>query len=128
MLIQSASELLAEAEKLAAEAEGGDGKDAEGKEGDKEEGTAAGSSAAGETNGAAEPPSGFEHAEGEAAAAKEEDEEESMTPAQTAQHFAMRNLMNAGGTPGPGPTRSRHAHVPCRQHGATAWRLFAGGA
>lgn len=96
MLIQSASELLAEAEKLAAEAEGQDGEDKEGKE---EEGAAA-SGAADAANGAAEPPSGFEHAEGEAAAAgggEEEEEEESMTPVQTAQHFAMRNLMNAAG-------------------------------
>lgn len=108
MLIQSASELLAEAEKLAAEAEGQDGEDKEGKE---EEGAAA-SGAADAANGAAEPPSGFEHAEGEAAAAgggEEEEEEESMTPVQTAQHFAMRNLMNAGGPWG----RARRRLVDC---------------
>ncbi|KAL4430714.1 hypothetical protein ABPG75_005970 [Micractinium tetrahymenae] len=103
MLIQSASELLAEAEKLAAEGEA-EGAGAEGKEGGKKEeakekGAAGGVAEA--ANGAAEPPSGFEHAEGEAggaaAAGEEEEEEESMTPAQTAQHFAMRNLMNAAG-------------------------------
>ncbi|KAL4432400.1 hypothetical protein ABPG77_001699 [Micractinium sp. CCAP 211/92] len=98
MLIQSASELLAEAEKLAAEAEA-EGQDGESKEAKKEEAEGGSSGAAAGANGAADPPSGFEHAEGEAAAAAggEEEEEESMTPVQTAQHFAMRNLMNAAG-------------------------------
>ena len=85
MLIASAAELLGEAERLAAEGP------AEG-EAEKEK-------AAPAANGAADPPSGLEQVEGEG---EEGDEEAGMTPVQTAQHYAMRNLMNAGGWPARG--------------------------
>lgn len=77
MLIQSAAELLGEAERLAAE--GGDATEV------------APAAANGAAAAAGEGLQGAAGQEGE-----EEAEEAAMTPLQTAQHFAMRNLMNAG--------------------------------
>lgn len=83
MLIESAAEQLREAERLAAE--GGD------------EAAAAPAAPAPAANGEmADPGTGLEHVAGEAGG-EEEGEEASMSPAQQAQHFAMRNLMNAAG-------------------------------
>ncbi|KAI7836105.1 hypothetical protein COHA_010007 [Chlorella ohadii] len=92
MLISSAAELLNEAERLAAEEAA---KPAEQKEAEKKKAKEEAASKAAANGSADEPPSGLEHVAGEGQG--EEEEEEGMTPAQTAQHFAMRNLMNAAG-------------------------------
>lgn len=81
MLIRSAAEQLAEAERLAAAGEGGEVP-----------------APAAQANGA---PSAAAAAGLEAAGEGDEEEAaEAMSPLQTAQHFAMRNLMNAGGRVG----------------------------
>lgn len=119
MLISSAAELLGEAERLAAE--GGEepaGKENGGEEpAGKENGGEAPAAAA--ANGEAAPPSGLEHVEAEAAA----EEEEELTPAQTAQHFAMRNLMNAGGWwhKPPAPQGSERNPLGQERMGVCAW-------
>lgn len=81
MLVESASELMAEAERLAAEDPEGE---AAAREAEEKRKAAAAEAAA----------NGVE--------AEEAEEEAGMTPAQTAQHFAMRNLMNAGAWAGVG--------------------------
>jgi hypothetical protein len=109
MLIESAAELLKEAERLEAEGEAGgdkqdqtaEGASGEGKDAANGSAEANGNASAGLAAGVAggmDPGSGLEHIEAEAAAAGEggEEGEEALTPAQTAQHFALRNLCNAG--------------------------------
>ena len=86
MLIESAAELLGEAERLQLEGDGA------------EEPAA---SAATANGGAAAAANGSAQAEGmgeqQQGAEGEEEAEADMTPVQTAQHYAMRNLMNAAG-------------------------------
>ena len=88
MLIGSAAELLGEAERLQLE-------------GDVAEEPAAAAAAAANGGEAAAAANGSAQGEGEqqqgAAAEGEEEAEADMTPVQTAQHYAMRNLMNAAG-------------------------------
>ncbi len=110
MLVQSAAELLGEAERLTAEAadETAATEETEAGTSTASAATAANGTAATETgaetgDGAgaeADPGTGLEHGQAEqaaaaAAAAGAEEGEEELTPIQTAQHYAMRNLMNA---------------------------------
>lgn len=111
MLVESAAELLGEAERLAAEgADKTAAGDKEGEEAGAGKGPAAANGAAAEAEGEAEadPGSGLEHIEAEqaaAAAAGGEEGEEELSPVHKAQNYAMRNLMNAGGC---------HAGACCR--------------